>query len=147
MGTNFYLRRVRPREVHDLMHIAKRSAGWVIHFQDSTEGYADPRDDAPEHPAFHSVADIRNLLKTGEWQLCSEEYAEDGGPERWDPGEESLRQFDELCRWRGGPRFTKPAVPYSGTYDHEPDVPYDQPVGGTAYRDADGYVFDERWFR
>lgn len=24
MGKNFYLRRVKPREVHDLMHIAKR---------------------------------------------------------------------------------------------------------------------------
>ena len=143
MGTNFYLMRVRPREVHDLMHIARRSAGWVIHFQDSTDGYADPRDDMPEPPTFHSVADIRNLLKTGEWQLCSEEYAEDGGPERWEPGEESLRKFDELCRWRGGPQFDGRPI---GSYpDGEP--PYDNGRIGGDYRDPEGYRFTSRYFR
>lgn len=147
MGTNFYLMRVAARPVHDVMHVAKRSAGWRIHFQDSDEGYDEPwGQDAPEPPTFHSVREIRALLETGEWQLATEEYEADGTHERWAPGEESLRAFDELCRWNGGPRFTKPAVPYSGDYDHEPDVPYEQPVGGTAYRDADGYVFDERGF-
>ena len=143
MGTNFYLRRVNPRPVHDLMHIAKRSAGWVIHFQDSTEGYADPRDDMPEPPAFHSVADIRNLLKSGEWQLCSEEYAEDGGPERWEPGEESLREFDELCRWRGGPPFEANPV---GEYPHG-DPPYESTLGPSDYVDPDGFRFTSVYFR
>lgn len=134
MGTNFYIRRVRPREVHDLMHIAKRSAGWVIHFQDSTEGYAEPRDEAWEPPAFHSVADIRELLKTGEWQMADEYGAV------WEPGEESLREFDELCQWRGGPQFEdKPAGRYP---DGEP--PYEH-TGG--YLDPEGYRFESRYFR
>lgn len=140
MGTNFYLRRVKPVEVHPEMHIAKRSAGWRIHFQDSTEGVEANYFDEVDAPTFHSVREIRAVLERGEWQLA-DEYGE-----TWAPGEESVAKFDELCRWNGGPAFTKPAVPYCGVYDHEPDVPYDQPVGGTAYRDADGYVFDERGF-
>lgn len=109
MGTNFYLRRVKPREVHDLMHIAKRSAGWVIHFQDSTDGYAEPHDDAPEPPAFHSVADIRDLLESGDWQLA-DEYGD-----VWEPGEESLREFDKLC--------THPARTQA-VYVNSDDCPY-----------------------
>ena len=147
MGTNFYLRRVKPVEVHPEMHIAKRSAGWRIHFQDSTEGIETPDLYDVEYPRFHSVREIRAVLERGEWQLATEEYEADGTHERWAPGEESLRAFDELCRWNGGSGFTEPAVPYSGDYDHEPGVPYERPVGGTTYRDADGYVFDERGFR
>lgn len=41
----------------------------------------------------------------------------------------------------------EPAEPYYGVYDHAHRVPYDHAVGGTTYRDADGYVFDERGFR
>lgn len=141
MGTNFYLRRVKPVTVHPEMHIAKRSAGWKIHFQDSTAGVDIDCFDAVDAPSFHSAREIRAVLERGEWQLA-DEYGE-----TWEPGKESVAKFDELCRWNGGTRFTKPAVPYCGAYDHDPDVPYDQPVGGTAYRDADGYVFDERWFR
>lgn len=137
MGTNFYLKRVKPREIHDLMHIAKRSGGWVIHFQDSTEGYADQRDDAPEHPSFHSVADIRNLLKTGEWQLA-DEYGE-----TWGPGEESLREFDDLCKWRGGIQFDgKPTGRYP---DGEP--PYNNGMLGNDYKDQEGYQFTSTYFR
>ena len=134
MGTNFYLRRVKPREVHDLMHIAKRSGGWVIHFQDSDAGYAEPRDDAPEPPAFHSVADIRNLPKSEEWQLANE-Y---GGI--YDPGYESLREFDELCKWRGGPQFD--GRPLGRYPDEEP--PYEH-TGG--YLDPEGYQFTSTYFR
>lgn len=141
MGTNFYLRRVKPVEVHPEMHIAKRSAGWKIHFQDSTEGIETPCFDDSDSPTFHSVREVRAILERGEWQLANE-YGE-----TWAPEEESVAEFDELCRWNGGPYFTNPAVPYSGAYDHGDGVPYDHPVGGTAYRDADGYVFDERGFR
>lgn len=140
MGTNFYLRRVKPVKAYPEMHIAKRSAGWKIHFQDSTEGVETHYFDEMDAPTFHSAREIRAILERGEWQLA-DEYGE-----TWAPGAESVEKFDELCRWNGGPRFTKPAVPYCGAYDHDPDVPYDQPVGGTAYRDADGYVFDERGF-
>ena len=141
MGTNFYLRRVKPVTVHPEMHIAKRSSGWRIHFQDSTEGVDAPDLYDVEYPSFHSVREIRAVLERGEWQLA-DEYGE-----TWAPGAESVAEFDDLCRWNGGPRFTEPAVPYRGAYDHEDGVPYDQPVDGTSYRDADGFVFDERWFR
>lgn len=134
MGTNFYLRRVKPREVHDLMHIAKRSGGWLIHFQDSAAGYAEPHDDAPEPPAFHSVADIRNLLASGEWQLA-DEYGES-----WEPGEESLREFDQLCKWRGGPQFDGNPI---GSYPYG-EPPYEH-TGG--YVDPEGYQFTSVYFR
>ena len=137
MGTNFYIRRVKPREVHDLMHIAKRSAGWVIHFQDSTEGYADQYYDDPEPPEFHSVADIRALLESGEWQLA-DEYGD-----AWEPGEESLREFGELCRWRGGPAFEANHV---GEYSHG-DPPYESTFGPSDYVDPEGFRFTSVYFR
>lgn len=137
MGTNFYLRRVKPREVHDLMHIAKRSAGWVIHFQDSSDGYAEPHDEVPDPPEFRSVAEIRDLLESGEWQLA-DEYGD-----TWGLGDESLREFDELCRWRGGPRFEdRPAGRYP---DGEP--PYSSDGLGGDYRDEQGYQFTSINFR
>lgn len=140
MGTNYYLRRVKPVTVHPEMHIAKISAGWRIHFQDSTEGVEPCYFEEVDEPRFHSVREIRAILERGEWQLA-DEYGE-----TWAPGEESVAKFDELCRWNGGPGFDRPAEPYYGVYDHEPEVPYDHAVGGSKYRDADGYVFDERWF-
>lgn len=138
MGTNFYLRRVRPREVHDEYHIAKRSAGWVIHFQDSTECEWDTYDgDEWAPPSFHSVADIRNLLATGDWQL-SDEYGE-----VTEPGEESLRAFDELCAWRGGPRFEgNPPNPYYP----EGEPPYESVRLSGSYRDQEGYLFSRGEF-
>lgn len=139
MGTNFYLRRVKPREVHDEYHIAKRSGGWKIHFQDSTEYQNEFYGDGPEPPSYHSVGDIRKLLESGEYQL-SNEYGD-----VYEPGYESLREFDELCQWNGGPRFTQPAVPYNGRYDNPPGVPYDH-CGTGGYRDPDGYYFDSREF-
>ena len=139
MGTNFYIRRVEPREVHDLMHIAKRSAGWVIHFQDSEDGYDEPLEDAPEPPAFHSVADIRRLLESGEWQLC-DEY----GDVR-EPGADSLRAFDELCAWMGGDGFGWSGTPPNPNYP-EGEPPYESVFPGS-YRDPDGYIFTGRCFR
>ena len=137
MGTNFYLRRVNPRPVHDLMHIAKRSAGWVIHFQDSTEGYAEQHFDDPEPPEFRSVADIRALLESGEWQLA-DEYGD-----AWEPSEESLREFGELCAWRGGPMFE--GNPPNPRYpDGEP--PYENVALPGSYRDPEGYLFSRGEF-
>ena len=149
MGTNFYLMRVAERPVHDVMHIAKRSAGWRIHFQDSEDGYDEPwGTDAPEPPTFHSVREIRELLETGEWQLATEEYEADGTHERWAPGAESLAAFDELCRWNGGPHFTRPAVEKvpDAPYDNPPGVPYDHGRWPGEYRDPDGYAFGSRSF-
>lgn len=133
MGTNHYLRRVRPREVHDEYHICKTSAGWVVHFQDSTEHQDEWCGDgewAP--PSFHSVADIRNLLMTGEWQI-SDEYGR-----VCEPGEESLRELERLCAWRGGSRFEgKPANP---RYP-EGEPPYENVMLRGTYRDPEGYLF------
>lgn len=139
MGTNYYLRRVKPREVHDLMHICKLSYGWRVHFQDSTEGYADPHDDAPEHPEFHSAREIRALIDSGEWQVA-DEYGE-----VWAPGDESLVKLDELLAWNGGGKF-QDRDPSRSYPDGEP--PYDpDPDRPSEYRDADGYRFDSRWYR
>lgn len=133
MGTNHYLRRVRPREVHDEYHICKTSGGWVVHFQDSTEAQGEVYDDGElVPPSFHSVADIRNLLKTGEWQI-SNEYGDVCAP-----GEESLRELDRLCAWRGGPRFEdKPPNP---NYP-DGDPPYEHVMLRGAFRDPEGYLF------
>ncbi|MDM8270564.1 hypothetical protein [Thermophilibacter provencensis] len=133
MGTNHYLRRVRPREVHDEYHICKTSAGWVVHFQDSTEYQDEWCDDgewAP--PSFHSVADIRNLLGTGEWQI-SDEYGR-----VCEPGEESLMEFDRLCAWRGGKSFE--CNPPNQRYP-EGDPPYENVMLRGTYRDPEGYLF------
>ena len=144
MGTNFYLQRVKPREIHDRMHICKRSAGWKIHFQDSADGWADPHvGGQPKPPEFHSVAEIRALLESEEWQIA-DEYGE-----VWAPGQESLELFDKLLAWNGGKQFTQPAVeksPYV-PYDNPPNTPYDHGGYPGEYRDKDGYAFTSRWFR
>lgn len=132
MGTNFYLRSVKPREVYDEFHIAKRSWGWRIHFQDSEEyKYSNI-----PHPTYHSVSDIRNLLESGEYQLTNE-YGE-----TWEPGEESLKEFDELCEWNGGEEYDgKPC----GKYPYG-EPPYENEMVGS-YRDDAGYLFISGWFR
>lgn len=139
MGTNHYLRRVRPRELHDEYHICKTSGGWVVHFQDSTAHQDEHHgDDGWAPPSFHSVADIRDLLKTGEWQI-SNEYSE-----VCEPGEESLREFERLCAWRGGKAFEgKPPNP---RYP-EGDPPYESVRLNGSYRDPEGYLFTTEDFR
>lgn len=132
MGTNFYIRRVKPRVVHDEMHIAKRSWGWVIHFQDSTAGWQHTYPDYEDRPpSFRSVREIRALLETGEYQLA-DEY-----DNTWEPGEESLNEFDELCRWRGGDKWEDNPVNYNYP---DGDPPY-QSVLRDSYEDVDGFSF------
>jgi hypothetical protein len=66
MGTNYYLKSKTPRviEVHDEVHIAKKSCGWRPLFQAS---------DRTEHtPAVNSVADIKQLCESGEWEIENE---------------------------------------------------------------------------
>lgn len=133
MGTNFYLRRVKPREVHDEYHIAKRSGGWVIHFQDSTPYRFD--DNAP---SYHSVDDIKRLLESGEWQL-SDEYGN-----VFDPGDESVEKLKDLCSWVGGGRFEgKTPKRYEGVNDYKSDRPL---IPSHHYRDPQGFCFDSEEF-
>lgn len=120
MSENFYLRRVVPRTVHDEFHLCKRSAGRRVCFQDSSRNVAEPgaRDEAPPAcPRFTSVAEVRELLASGEWQIA-DEYGD-----VWEPGEESLRKLDELLAWcPDGPSFGE-------------------------YRDVDGFDFSSWDFR
>lgn len=133
MGTNFYLRRVKPREVHDEYHIAKQSAGWLIHFQDST-----PYQEWNDAPSYHSVDDIMRLLESGEWQI-SDEYGC-----VIEPGEDSVKKFEKLCSWVGGKRFEgNEPKPYSRFDDCKDDRPF---IPHHDYRDPQGFCFDRQEF-
>lgn len=86
-------------------------------------------------PAYHSVADIRNLLKSGEYELANE-YGERFGAD-------SLKEFEELCEWRGGAAYDGKPL---GTYPQD-EAPWDHEPGATGYRDPEGYAFDSQYFR
>lgn len=131
MGTNFYLRKVKPRMVYDEYHIAKRSYGWRIYFQDSEEY---KYEDNP--PIYHSVEDIRKLLESGEYQLVNE-YGD-----TWEPGVESIKEFNELCKWNVGNEYD--GMSYS-TYSHD-ELSCDY-GGYNEYLDPQGYPFTSYDFR
>ena len=125
MGTNYYLQRAEPIQVRPCFHVCKRSAGWNVHFQDSTGQdfevcEIDPR---PECPEFRSVADIRGLLESGEWNLA-DEYGR-----VWE-GDEALREFQGLLDWNGGPCCERPQESFLGR----------------DYYDPEGYLFSPTWF-
>lgn len=125
MGTNYYIQRAKPIEVRPCFHICKRSAGWNIHFQDSTgqDFEACEIDPRPECPEFRSAAEIRGLLESGEWLLADERG------NSWE-GDEALKEFEELCAWRGGDACGDPQDSYMGR----------------DYRDAEGLLFSSTWF-
>lgn len=92
MGTNYYIRKARPVEVYPTFHVCKLSAGWNVHFQDSEDN---PDGSSPaECPAFHSAADVRNLLSSGEWALADE------NGRIWE-GDAALEKFASICSRRG----------------------------------------------
>lgn len=66
MGTNYYLKATRPREVYDEVHIAKCSSGWKPSFQAS--------DETEFTPAVNSVDDMQRLVESGEWVIEDEEH-------------------------------------------------------------------------
>ena len=79
------------------------------------------------------MADIRALIESGEFQLA-DEYGE-----TWEPGAESLAEFEELCRWMGGADFDAKAC---STYpDGEP--PWEGAIARGDYRDPEGYLFTD----
>lgn len=71
MGTNFYIKRTKPRLVYDEYHIAKTSCGWLPSFQAYT-----PFGDSDERPSVHSVADIKTLVDGGDYVIVDEEGEE-----------------------------------------------------------------------
>ena len=66
MGTNYYLKATRPREVYDEVHIAKCSSGWKPSFQAS--------DETEFTPAVNSVDDMQRLVESGNWVIEDEEH-------------------------------------------------------------------------
>lgn len=87
MGVNYYLKRKKPRLVYDEYHIAKCSWGWEPHFQSRAAW------DEEDGPSYHSVADIKNLFDTGEYDIVDEYGRELSG---WDEFEE------RVLRWGKG---------------------------------------------
>lgn len=80
MGTNFYIKKTKPRIVYDCYHIAKTSCGWKPSFEAYT-----PVGDWDERPSIHSVADIKTLVDSGEFVIVDEyedEYDWNGFTER-----------------------------------------------------------------
>ena len=100
MGTNYYLRRKEPT-IREAVHIGKMSFGWLFHWDacDSSDwprwcdtdhigGYGD----GPKLPfSINSVEDIREYLRTGEWELV-DEYGE--VYEDWVTKIESFKEWD-----------------------------------------------------
>lgn len=87
MGTNFYIKRKKPRRVYDEYHIAKRSMGWKPSF----EGYENTGE-YDDRPSIRSVADIKELVDSGEYEIRSE-Y---GDVLAWDDFER------DVVNWNGG---------------------------------------------
>ena len=119
MGTNYYLRRKRPT-IHETVHIGKLSWGWRFCW-DSCDMSDWPRwcDRDPDRMhmlprSIRSVDDIREYLRSGEWDLVSDE---DGVIEDWE------RELEGMCAWDGGMPGAEPRVPHG-------------------YEDGEGQVFD-----
>ncbi len=98
-GNGLYIRRVAPREVHDLMHIAKRSAGWVSTTSRTRRtGTTSRLRTRPIRPpsirsrTYAACWNRRRSLRTS--------TATSGSP-----CADNLRAFDELCAWMGGDGF------------------------------------------
>lgn len=114
IGSNFYIRRKKPT-IYETIHIAKRSFGWCTSWQ-QTLREAPPYEEAwprwcdedhslqfedeygrtsePQLPHdIESVDDIRNYLRTGEWEVINEygKVYEDWGA-----------IIEELTSWDGG---------------------------------------------
>lgn len=96
MGTNFYIKRMKPREVFDEYHIAKTSCGWLPSFQAYT-----PCGEDDERPAVHSVADIKALVDSGEYTIIDE--------------------YDEEYDWNG---FTERVLEYGDEVNNRTHHPY-----------------------
>lgn len=102
MGTNFYIKRTKPREVYDEYHIAKTSCGWLPSFEAYT-----PFGEGDKRPAVHSVADIKTLVDSGDYIIVDE--------------------YDDECDWD---EFTKLVLEHGSEFNsrtHHPD--YKDPQG------------------
>lgn len=82
------LRSTSPREVHRRVKLCHVASGWKPLFwrQYAFEG----DDEVAPHPDLLSVADVRRVLKKGDFQL-EDEYGD-----LWAPGEKSIAKLGEL---------------------------------------------------
>lgn len=110
LGTNFYIRKKVPT-IHEEVHICKRSYGWRTSWQATTE---------MEPWAITSVEDIREYLRTDDWELV-DEYGE--VHEDWE------REIDELVNWDGGVGGTE-----RKPLEHDVECGY-------GYRDRENCIF------
>lgn len=75
MGTNYYLRRTKPVLCFPEFHLGKKSAGWKGLFQASD--YSDFEFIfETQKPPINSIADIREAVASGEWEIV-DEYGEE----------------------------------------------------------------------
>ncbi len=133
MGTNFYLRRKQPT-IREAIHICKRSWGFYATWQ-ATEPDDWPKwcDEDMMSPTqlpspIRSVDDIRDYLRTGEWEVV-DEYG--------DVHPDSV--IDDLEAWDGG----------KAAYNADrPDQPVTwTPKGGPCdFKDDEGNRFSRRGF-
>lgn len=144
IGCNFYLRRKKPT-IHETVHICKRSFGWRTTWQESVNGHdeyawpkwcdEDPSAHYPELPnEIHSVEDIRNYLRTGEWELV-DEYGT--VLDEWEG------EIDSLESWDGGKQAYNAAHPDNPVTweacEHDKEC-------GEGYRDSKGNIFTRTGF-
>ena len=132
MGTNFYLRRKQPT-IRQTVHIGKRSWGWRFHW-DSCDEADYPRwcDDDPSSSSedvlphsIKSVDDIREYLRSGDWELVDEDN------EVYDDWE---AEIDGFLHWDGGK---------AGWNERHPDKPVTWQVKEpSGYHDREGQIFD-----
>lgn len=155
MGTNFYMRRKDARDVvrkmlddnvslYDIseyldcgggrdIHLAKTSAGWLPVFE------------TQQNPLIRSVADIKKLYETGDYEI----YDEYNTPYTWEEFDKRVLQFN------GGTIYKRVIQPVNGP-SSDPNMPDHTPVSHFEYAngkyanehfmDPEGYEFINQEF-
>lgn len=120
MGTNFYLRKKKPRLVHDEIHIAKTSWGWKPTFE--------------QHIGeIESVKQLKTAYDSGEYTIV-DEY---GDVYTWE-------EFDDrVLKWAEHQRKHDFEPIDHVEYERENPDRYLPPM---SYHDEDGYDFCTREF-
>jgi hypothetical protein len=126
MGTNFYLRKKKPRLVYDEIHIAKTSWGWKPLFE--------------QHIGeIESVRQLKNAYDSGEYIIVDEE----GDEYNWEEFDERVLQWAECQRQvikeRGQDDFEPiDHVEYDNRNQDKYGFLYDRSMH---YHDEEGYDF------
>ena len=83
MGTDYYLRKKKPRivRVYDKLHLGKSSCGWWFNFQ--------------EQENIHSFEDVKKLIDSGEYFII-DEYGKKHTPDEFYELVEHKKQNDKF---------------------------------------------------